>query len=141
MEFFITKYLDNCKVLITTFLILIGLNTMAQTEEKINKLFDKKWVITTYEIAGQNFPATDVGKDDCTIFYADHRVKSIDHGITTLSKWKYDATRNSMTLYSENVNVTTEMKIFSLAENEFVWETTNPEDMTMTIHMLSTADK
>ena len=114
---------------------------MAQSKEKINKLFDKKWAITTYEIAGQKFPATDHGKDDCTIFYADHGVKSIDHGITTLSKWKYDATTNSMTLYSENMNVTTEMKIFSLTDNEFVWETTNPEGMTMTIHMLSKVDK
>ena len=114
---------------------------MAQSEEKINKLFDKKWAISTYEIAGQNFPATDVGKDDCTFFYPDHSLKSIDHGITTLSKWKYDATKNSMTLYSENVKVTTEMKILNLTDNEFDWETTNPEGMTMTIHMISKVDK
>ena len=129
------------KTTITTFLILFVLNTMAQSEEKINKLFDKKWAISTYEIAGQNFLATDVGKDDCTFFYPDHSVKSIDLGITTLSKWKYDATKNSMTLYSENVKVTTEMKILSLTDNEFVWETTNPEGMTMTIHMISKVDK
>ena len=114
---------------------------MAQSEEKINKLFDKKWAISTYEIAGHNFPATNVGKDDCTFFYTDHSVMSIDHSITTLSKWKYDATKNSITLYSEKVTVTTEMKILSLTENEFVWETTNPEGITMTIHMLNKVDK
>ena len=114
---------------------------MAQSEEKISKLFDKKWTITTYEIAGQKFPATDVGKEDCTVFHADHSVKSIDRGITTLSKWKYNSVKKSVILYSENASITTEMKILSLTENEFVWETTNPEGMTMTIHMLSSVDK
>lgn len=114
---------------------------MAQSEEKINKLFDKKWAISTYKIAGQIFQATNVGKDDCTFFYPDHSVKSIDHSISTLSKWKYDASKNSITLYSENVTVITEMKILSLTENEFVWETTNPECITMIIHMLNKVDK
>ena len=42
---------------------------MAQSGDTLNKLFDKKWVITTYEIAGQKFPATDHGKEeDFTIF-------------------------------------------------------------------------
>ncbi|MES2138379.1 MAG: hypothetical protein V4511_01635 [Bacteroidota bacterium] len=125
---------------ITTLLILLGLNSMAQSEEKINKLFDKIWSTKTYEIGGQNFPATDVGIDNGTIFYADHGVKSLDNGIATLSKWKYNATQNSLTLYSENVEETTEMKISVLTETEFVWETTNPEGLTMIIHMLSSAE-
>ena len=120
---------------ITTFLILLGLNSMAQSENNLTKLIDKKWVIKTYEIGGQNFPATDVGKDDYTMFFQDHNVKTVDHGITMLSKWKYDSEKNTLTLYSEKVAVTTEMKIYTLNENELVWQTINPEGMTIVIHM------
>ena len=35
---------------------------------KLKKLFDKKWIISKYEIVGQIFPFTDVVKDDYTFF-------------------------------------------------------------------------
>ena len=111
------------KIAISIVLIFLGFNSMAQTEDTLNKLFDKKWTIKTYEIGGQNFPATDIEKGDCTIFYPDHNVKSIERGITSLSKWKYDTKQNSLTLYSEGIKETTEMKIYILNEKEFVWQT------------------
>lgn len=122
---------------ISIFLILLGFNSMAQTEDTLNRLFDKKWTIKSYEIGGQNFPATDIENVDCTIFYADHNVKSIDHGITNLSKWKYDTAQNMLVLYSEGIKETTEMKIYILNETEFVWQTNNPEGMIIKIHMFN----
>lgn len=114
---------------------------MAQTEDKLNALFLKKWSISTYEIAGQKFQATDFGSDDYTLFYPDYKVKSLDRGIVTLSNWRYDGEKNYLTLFSDHVEETTEMRIITLTENEFVWETTNPEGFTMKIYMVYTADK
>ncbi len=127
--------------LLTTLFIFLGLNSMGQSDEKLSYLFDKKWIIKSYEVAGQSSHATDVEKDEYTEFYADHSVKTVNRGVTTLSKWKYDVTKNILTLYSESVQVTTEMKIFKLAKTEFVWETTNPEGMTMTIQMFNSSEK
>lgn len=135
------KHIYRMKNIITTLLILLGLNSMGQTVEKLNNLFGKTWKIKTYEISGQNFPAQDNAKDDYTIFYSDHSAKAVDRETTHLSKWKYDAVQNILTLYSENTKEETEMKIFVLSETEFVWETTNPEGMTMTIHMFSSTEK
>ncbi len=114
---------------------------MAQSENNLTELVAKKWMIKNYEIGGQNFPATNIGTDDYTMFYQDHTVKTIDHGITTSSKWKFDSLKNILTVYSEEVEVTTEMKIISVTESEFVWQTTNPEGITMVIHMSNMTEK
>jgi hypothetical protein len=115
--------------------ILIALNASAQSTEMIKNLIEKKWHIEAYEISGNSFPASDVKESDHTIFFADHTAKSVDYGLITMSKWKYDQEKNTITLYSDSTEVTSVLKILVLNENEFVWETTNPENITMTIHM------
>jgi hypothetical protein len=103
--------------------------------KRIDQLFNKKWHIATYEIEGQSIPPPDGDKDDFTIFLSDNSVKTVNRKRTIVAKWEYDMTANSIKLYPENSNETTEMKIFHLNDEEFVWETTNPEGLTTTIHM------
>lgn len=120
---------------ITIFLFFLGLNSMAQTEDLLNKLFDKKWTVKTYEIGGQSFPSADDEKDDYTIFYIDHSVTSVNRGITILSMRKYDTIQSTLILYSKEVKEATIMKIEELNDTAFVWQTANPEGMMMKIHM------
>ena len=110
---------------------------MSQSEEKLSKLFDKRWTVETYEIDGRKFPATDIGKDDCTIFYADHKVKSIDGGIILSGKWKYDPTLEIVTLFSDSTNETTEMKIYTITNEELVSQITTSEGLIMKIYMVN----
>jgi hypothetical protein len=128
------------KNIITTLLILIGLESIAQSENNLTKLIDKKWVIEYYEIDGQDWPITDVEKDDYTVFYYDHSVKRVDYGITKLSKWQYDSAKNSVVLSSDG-EVSTEMRICSLNEDKLVWQTTNQKGMKVIIHMYNSYEK
>ncbi|MGZ5303063.1 MAG: hypothetical protein ACXWDO_03025 [Bacteroidia bacterium] len=109
---------------------------MAQSNEKLNQLFDKKWIIKSYVIEGQIFPANDVKPGNYTVFYKDSFAKSKDGGITHLSNWKYDSDKNTITLFSNDSEETTEMEIITLSDSDFTWKTTNSSGMTMKIQMV-----
>lgn len=121
--------------ILTTILFIIGFNSMTQSDDQINKLIDKKWHLVNIEIASQSFPSSESDKENYTIFYSDHTLKTIDRKTPITGKWKYDLTSKTITLYSDDSEEKTVMKILSLTDEEYVFETTTSEAMTMKIHM------
>lgn len=119
------------------FLLVLANCALAQSEKQLEKLFDKKWKITSYEISGQPISENDAEKSDYILFFSDHKMTSVSHSLTQNSKWEYDSLKNNLTIYSEDVETKTVVLILKITDFEFVGETINPEGMTITLFMES----
>lgn len=122
------------KTIGTALLIITITNLMAQSKFILTNLYDKKWITTDYEIEGIKFPEENKIKGDYIIFYSNHTLISIDHGLIMKSKWKFDSTLNTITAYVKKSKEISLMKIISLTETEFVFETTTSEGMPLILH-------
>ena len=123
------------RYLFITVLLLIGLNSFSQTE-LTNKLVNKEWVIKSYEINGKYYRAKDVDKEGYVVF-ANDSVKSVKKGVVQNSKWKYDAARKYLSLYSDSNHEKSEMKVVVITDRQLVWETTNAKGERIKVFMFA----
>lgn len=121
-------------------MIFLGMNSMAQSNEKLTDLFGKKWKFKQYEIEGQIVPPEDKEKDDYILFNADHSTQSRDRGVIHVSKWKYNPEKSMLTLCLENSEEGEEMKIVLLNEKELVLEIQSKE-APLKIHLFNSEEK
>lgn len=130
------KTIINKRYVLGILLTLFKLNVLIAQDRFDEKLLcDKKWIISEYNIAGRIFPATGIKLGDHTIFFQDHTVKSKDGGLILNSKWKFEESTNTITLFSENDETKTNMEIINLSIDTFEWKTTNPEGIEMIVKM------
>jgi hypothetical protein len=111
-------------LLVNILFVFFFFRSNAQTEEKINFLFERKWKIKSIEVAGQNISPSNINKDDYTQYFIDHTVKNFISGNTAVRQWKYDDTLNTLTIYSDKDNTSTILKILKLNQTEFIFEST-----------------
>jgi hypothetical protein len=120
---------------ITFILFIIGLNSIAQSEDLLNKLLDKKWIITAYEVKGTNTPIPYTAGESYMVFNSDLTVKGKNMGVDNPGTWVFDPKENALILTKVKEKEKTIMKVNRLNEKEFIWESTTPAGMTMIVYM------
>ncbi|MDB5014055.1 MAG: hypothetical protein JWQ25_2257 [Daejeonella sp.] len=123
------------RYLFTIVLLFVGLNSFSQTE-LTSKLLNKEWVIKSYEINGKYYRAKDVDKEGYVIFGNDS-VKTVKKDVVQNSKWKYDAARKYLSLYSDSNHEKSEMKVVVITDKQLVWETTNAKGERIKVFMFA----
>ena len=134
-------------LLMKTLLLVVFIAIVQQYnlfEQKADKLsqqncimcnvFDKKWKLENYEVDGYNLPPDTVNKG-YVIFFKDHTLNSVDRGLTIKSKWTYNDAERTIILSSDTTDQKGIMKIITLTENSFVFQTMTGDSSNIIVHM------
>jgi hypothetical protein len=121
-------------LILTLILVSFG-QIKGQTIIEIEKLFHKKWEIEKFEIGEHKSQNDGSFKDIYMIFNPNNTGKGKDKGSKHRFNWEYNSENQSLTTLSKKSNERSTMKILSISESEFIWESTNTEGLLMKVTM------